>query len=160
MILSFDILGAPVGEPRHRSRAAKINGKWMAMAYPDKRADPWKRCVREAASSAIDGGQFPLTEPCRVELEFRMPRPKAHHVAGDRSRPLKDGAPSWHSSKPDLDNAVKLVLDAMVSWPKKAPALVLQDDDLVSVLVASKRYTLEGEAPGCRVTMTKIKDLP
>ena len=158
MILEIDIKGIPMGEPRHRSRAAQIKGKWMAMAYPDKRADPWKRACVEAARAAVNA-TFPLTEACHVQLVFRMPRPKSHRVAGKEDRPLKASAPWWHSSKPDADNLVKAVLDALTAWPKKSKPLVFLDDNLVSMLTVAKRYTQEGEEPGCYVTVSMVEEV-
>lgn len=90
------------------------------------------RAQEVARERALDS----LSGPARLKLEFRMPRTK--------SLPKRTERP--HVSKPDLSNVCKSTEDGLV------PAL-LADDRAVVLLVASKRYALAGETPGCQVTI-------
>jgi len=151
---TFKVLGKPVGEPRHRSFVQ--NGRMRAARNP--MADPWKHAVRNAA---FEAGCKLFTGPVRVSMHFWLQRPKAHHIAGDRSRPLRDGMPNWIVSKPDIDNLVKAVIDALGPWPKGGKPIAWKDDDIVVEIHARKLYT-EGpdyDLTGCHINIAEAKTL-
>lgn len=79
-----------------------------------------------------------LSGPIDLELGFTMPIPASTSKA--RARGL-DGQP--HTNKPDIDNLVKLVLDAM-------NGLIITDDATVWRLSCSKVYGLE---PSTRISV-------
>jgi len=149
---TFQVVGKPIGEPRHRSFMR--NGRMTAARNP--MADPWKKAVRAAA---IQARCKLFAGPVRVSLHFWVQRPKAHYVAGDRARPLKDSAPDWFTSKPDVDNMAKAVIDALGPWPKGAPPVAWKDDDIVVELHANKRYTPREAEPnpatGCDINIAE-----
>lgn len=83
-----------------------------------------------------------------VILEFYLPRPKSHYRTGKFSSLLNKGAPKYHTSKPDVDNLAKLVLDElgkMRYW---------KDDAQVVELTVSKHYNDIFDT-GCKI-ITKV----
>jgi Holliday junction resolvase RusA-like endonuclease len=129
----LDVVGIPKAQAR--PRVYLQGGK--PRAHSPKA--PWHTLVSYAAMLARDRGESCLTGATRVELEFRMPR-----VSGlPKSREVP------HTKKPDLDNMCK-VIDSLV------PALLVDDRQVVQI-VASKRYALAGEAPGCRIVLSELE---
>lgn len=83
-------------------------------------------------------------------MQFVLPRSQATVRAAKRNRRLGI-APETpaHTTRPDVDNLAKLLLDAMVSagW--------LTDDTRVIELVAAKRYAGDDETPGVELTVCR-----
>lgn len=137
------ILGTP--KPQARPRAACRNGKAF-MYNPDSKAQKeWKLAIDATlsrhANKQLDGA-------FEVVLEFYMPRPKSHYKSGRFSHILKDDAPLEHTSRGDVDNLCKVVLDRITKcgyW---------KDDSNVIYLTISKHYDDLFEA-GVRV-ITKV----
>ena len=76
--------------------------------------------------------------PIQVEIEFVFSIPRS-------SRGKEPG--DWHSSRPDLDNLIKWVLDI-------GNTILFTDDCIVSKLIASKSY---GSEPKTIITITKLE---
>jgi len=76
----------------------------------------------------------PMTCPLRVDLHLYYPRPKGHYGTGRNAGQLKDSAPTWHTKKPDRDNADKLVLDALTG-------IFWLDDSVVCAGEIVKKYS-------------------
>jgi Holliday junction resolvase RusA-like endonuclease len=150
-MLAFQAFGDPVGEPR--AQPSRAGGKLRM--HRNSMADPWKRAVRAAALEALgrvpSSPVFPPRAPVLVTLEFRLRRPAAHHVARDRARPLRKGAPAWPTPKPDIDNLAKAVLDALGQWPRGARPILWADDQQVTALWARKSYATTEAPPGVSV---------
>jgi Holliday junction resolvase RusA-like endonuclease len=70
-----------------------------------------------------------------------MPRPKAHLK---RDGSVKANSPVWHCKKPDLDNLIKAVTDAITDTQR-----VWLDDSQICQISATKSYALN--ASGCSV---------
>jgi Holliday junction resolvase RusA-like endonuclease len=79
-----------------------------------------------------------------VELDFFLPRPKAHL---DKHGVLKQKSPVWCQKKPDLDNLIKAVTDAITDTQK-----VWLDDSQICEITATKTYALN--AVGCSVSIS------
>lgn len=70
--------------------------------------------VRDAFQRAMkEAGLAPLEGAIEVAVTFTFRRPQHHHVAGDRTRPLKANAPTYHVQDPDLDKLLRSVADAL-----------------------------------------------
>ncbi len=84
--------------------------------------------------------QLKSTEPCnspmRVFLQFWMKRPKSHFRTGKYSGILKEAAPKIHVGRPDVDNLIKFVFDAL-------NGLVWTDDCIIYSIGAFKLYCEE-----------------
>ena len=123
--IEFNAYGIPKAQPRAK---ACIRGK-RAGVYDPGTADDWKSIVRAAAKEVWNG--VPFDGPVRVCLRFYMPRPKSHFGKNG----LKESAPGFVTTKPDLDNLEKSVLDALTNvgmW---------RDDSQVVAVSKEKRYT-------------------
>lgn len=98
----------------------------------------WRRLIAEVFSKRVTQRADEL-QPIGIEVTFVVDRPKVHHVAGDRSRPLKGDAPAFptRQNTNDLDKMLRLLDDALQD------SGLLVDDAQVVELVARKAY------PGC-----------
>ena len=135
--IEFFVPGAPVG--KGRPRAAR-RGTGVVMFTPEKTAG-YEALVAAAASNAMRAEAGPLfTGPLEAVLEMRIPIPaswsKAHKAAALAGTELP-------TSKPDIDNVAKAILDA-------CNGVVFRDDAQVVMLVATKAFSDE---PGVRVVI-------
>lgn len=92
-------------------------------------------------------GPFPIVDP--VELRVRFVLPMRQGDIRVRTRvPEK-----WDPTRPDLDNLLKLLLDAatMAGWWK--------DDALVVRIVAEKTTAAEGEESGTHLVLETVAPL-
>ena len=85
-----------------------------------------------------------LKGPIRVDIDAEFKRPQRLMRKKDPSTRM------WNCSKPDLDNTVKTVLDAMVK------AGVMKDDAQVADLRARSFYCAKLDVPHVRVTWEAI----
>ena len=79
---------------------------------------------------------YPIDEPVSIEFEFGMKRPKSHFGTGKNANKLKPSAPEYHTKKPDVDNIIKLVFDALNGefWT---------DDSVIDEIVARKVWAYD-----------------
>ena len=123
--IEFNAFGIPKAQPRAK---ACIRGK-RAGVYDPGTANDWKSIVRAGAMEVWSGVSF--DGPVRVFLWFHLPRPKSHFT----KKGLRPDSPLYVTSKPDLDNLEKAVLDALTNvgmW---------RDDSQVVFVAKEKRYT-------------------
>lgn len=136
-LVQFSVFGTPKGQPRVRAFAR--GGK--ASVFDPGTADGWKHLVVLAAASQQP--KEPIDEMVAMSIIFLLPRPK---------RLCTKKASALHlvpcTSKPDLDNAVKAVLDALTQagWFK--------DDALVYSVFVEKYYADQGARPGANIRIT------
>lgn len=71
----------------------------------------WRGLIR-TAMQADPPPSGPLECAVAVSLVIGVLRPKSHHVAGDRARPLKDGVPDLPPAGRDIDKVQRAVFDA------------------------------------------------
>ena len=93
---------------------------------------PWRASIASEARAAMLGAP-PLEGPVEVVGVFVFPRPKAHFRTGRFAGDLRESAPYWHVSKPDLDKLQRAIGDALVG-------IVLRDDSQVARWDVNKRY--------------------
>lgn len=133
------ILGEPKAQKRHRS--VKM-GNFIRQYDPSaKDKDDLLYVVQQQAPKE------PFTCPISLSVDFYFTRPKSHYRSGKNSRLLKDTPPLWHLSKPDADNCLKLIQDAMnkVFW---------RDDSLICDVHITKRYDIN---PRIEINITPLK---
>ena len=139
-ITSFFVAGVPIPQPRQRHRVMQVNGKYVATSYVSKShpVQEWKGRIRIIARNPYE---TPITRPVEIALEFTLPRPSS------RTRKTIENAPYWSTARPDIDNLVKAVLDALtdIAWDDDtqvarlmASKLVAGDDDEVGVMISIK----------------------
>lgn len=136
-VITFRATGVPKGQPRPRAFARK----GRVRVYTPGTAEAWKSQIAEAAKTwhglKIEG-------PIMLTVDFLMPRPRSHFRRNGDVRPT---APQWHTSRPDLDNLLKAVLDALTTVG------VWRDDNEVVEIVSRKRYATETE-PGAIISIS------
>lgn len=135
MKLDFFVSGVPKAQPRVK---AFVRGGHAGVYTPDS-AESWKQAVRQRAIA--NAPESLMAHPVRVELDFFLPRPKAHHK---RDGSVKSNSPVWHCKKPDLDNLIKAVTDAITDTQR-----VWLDDSQICQITATKTYAIN--AAGCSV---------
>jgi Holliday junction resolvase RusA-like endonuclease len=129
------IPGEPVAQPR-----VKVSTRGgFARAYVDAKhpCHAMKEAIRLVWQSNV--GRC-LTGPVSVRMVFWFDRPKNHSKAR-RSK----GEPKI--SRPDIDNLVKLGLDAL-------NGVAYNDDGQVYLLLAEKRYIGPGDQAGTEIIIT------
>lgn len=132
--------GVPFSQKR--ARATSVGG-FTRMYDPSKSEKAIiKAQIMEQAPT------IPTTDPVKIVMCFVMPRPDNHYGTGKNAGVLKASAPAVHTSKPDLDNMEKIILDSMNK-------LYFRDDSQVCVVLKKKIY---GESPKTEIllqTLTK-----
>jgi len=134
--LYFEVPGDPVAQPRHRVRTI---GKRSMLYLPSKHpVHGYKAAIRAAFTGAV--GEWPTITGAvhlSVYLQFEMPKSWS-----DKKRNQLKGVK--HTGKPDLDNVLKAVCDALTDCK------VWQDDRQVAAIYMSKRWAESGRT-GIRV---------
>lgn len=124
--IQLNVLGEPTAQKRHRS---------VRMGSFNRQYDP----------SASDKGDFlsivqkhapeaPYAVPLQIDLQFYFTRPKSHYKTGKNAHLLKDNPPIYHTSRPDVDNLSKFVMDALnkIYW---------KDDSYIASCNIQKLYS-------------------
>lgn len=127
-------------------QGSKNVGKHGGIFESSKALGPWRDAVRAETQRIIDK-EFPGA--VRVSLVFRMKRPKGHYRTGRNSALLRDNAPAYPASKPDVDKLARAVLDGLTeggAW---------KDDGQVVYLTAVKKYAFP---TGCLITVSEMEE--
>lgn len=98
----------------------------------NKATKPWRGAVSAAAAERMNG-QSPLLGPVKVVVTFCFPRPKAHYRTGKNAHLLRDDAPVFRTSFPDLDKLQRAIGDALTG-------IVIRDDKLIVAWHTVKMY--------------------
>lgn len=128
MKVDFFVAGIPKAQPRVK---AFVRGGHAGVYTPDS-AESWKQAVRQQATA--NAPESTVAHPVRVSLDFFLPRPKTHCK---RDGSLKENSPVWHCKKPDLDNLIKAVTDAITDTQR-----IWLDDSQICQISATKTYAL------------------
>lgn len=122
--ISFFISG--VAKPAGSKRGffiPKLKRVVITDANPNSR--DWKTDVKHAA---IEHYQGPLLDcPIKLRLTFHVMRPKSHYRSGKNAALLKDGAPKFPTSKPDVLKLARGVEDALTSVIWKDDAQIVDE---------------------------------
>lgn len=130
-MIQFFIPGTPIPQPRQRH--AMIGGHVRNYTPTKHPVNAFKASARMAARQAYQGP--PLEGPIELRVLFLMPRPKRMQW---KTRPMPR---EWHTGKPDCENIIKSLQDALTG-------LVWVDDAQVCRLMAEKFYCRGDEQPG------------
>jgi len=104
-VIFFRVNGTPKPQPRPRATVMRIGGKFTARVYNPMDADDWKGLIKRAAMQRLPAE--PIPGPVVCQCQFFMPRP-------DRLMRRRDpDGPVDCDTKPDLDNLIKAVMDAI-----------------------------------------------
>jgi crossover junction endodeoxyribonuclease RusA len=135
--MDFFCPGVPVaqGSKRHVGHGVMVEQL--------KNLQPWREALIAAAQAAPSQERF--SGPVRVTIVFRFPRLKGHYRTGKHAGELRQNAPRFKESAPDLDKLCRAVGDSLTM------AGTLRDDCLIVSLAAAKIYD---DRPGARVVIT------
>ena len=128
MKITLTIPGKPMPQKRHRS----ARGGWM---YDPSKKDKESFLLKCGAQwNLVDLFFMTGKEPIKIKLKFYCPYMVKHHLSNSRHKPLKKTLPDRQIDKPDLDNLIKFVLDALNGY-------YYNDDKQVYKIEAEKRYS-------------------
>ena len=123
----FTIPGAPVAKGRPRFRAIK---KFISTYTPKKTLMAEKE-IRKCFEEQHPTLNLPLNGPISLTVKFLMPIPIS--LSKKKKEALKL---TPHTKKPDVDNLVKTVCDALNDY-------VWKDDSQIYMVTAIKAYAAE-----------------
>lgn len=140
--ISFIVPGVPVAQPRQRHRTYRVGGRTIVGNYvaSDSPIHTWKSLIRIEAAKAYSGP--PLDGFIRLKVTCVWPRTKAL---------LAKRAPDGRipkSTKPDFDNVVKAVCDALNGW--------WADDARVCEATIYKHYASRDESPHAEIEVQQF----
>ena len=118
-------------EPKAQSRPRFSNANGYARAYEKADIKKWKMTVAEMIIKQMvenNWRKFMTGTAVAFSVAFSIPFPKSY---SKKKRIELDGAP--HIQKPDVDNYVKALFDALTG-------VLWEDDDQVSYLSATKAW--------------------
>lgn len=119
--------------PPVAKQRARVSRGW---AYTPKKTVDFENSVKFLAQAQWNRPQW--GGPISMSITFVLPRPKA------RRKDL------WVSVRPDLDNYIKAIMDAL------GKAQIYQDDGQICELYATKRYETEDLSPRIVVKIAQL----
>lgn len=128
----IDIIPIGKGRPRVSTRGG------FARAYTPKRTATYETIIRNYAEEHCN--MFEADIPLKCKIIFYMPIPKS------TPRKLRDKL-YWHTKKPDTDNCLKAVLDAL-------NGVAYEDDSQIVIIKSKKIYS---ERPGILIKISEVK---
>jgi Holliday junction resolvase RusA-like endonuclease len=140
-LLDITIGGMPVGQGRPRA----VRTPMGVRMHPAKKSAQWQALAAEVMREQW-GEREPYAEPVRLVVIA---------VGARGSVVIADGiGRRWRTSKPDVDNVVKAVADAIVA------AGVIVDDTFVCELVARSERAADGEEPHVQIALGPLPPKP
>ena len=121
--VEFELFTRPIPQARHRHR----NG---GKGTYDPCSEQKQEFVRQALQVCAQPPVADRAKPFRCSLEFCFARPKSHYLKSGR---LRKGARALATGRPDVDNLIKFVFDAL-------NGVYFVDDAQCVQVAASKAY--------------------
>lgn len=140
--VSFFVPGIPKGQPR--PRAFKMGNR--VRVYDPHTAENWKSCIAVAVQDQLP--KNPFQGPVTYSIQFYLPRPKNLFRKKDPEGIIP------HIKKPDIDNLLKAVFDALTSLG------LWNDDTQLYKGAAEKNYHSKTGKPGAMMKFffTEVPD--
>jgi Holliday junction resolvase RusA-like endonuclease len=167
-VIKLRVYGTPVPQGSTRAFAVRKGGAptgRVVVTGDNTKTKSWRQKVVDEARSHLaaraEAGRCGLCdrldththggESLAVNLIFILPRPAVHYGRGRNAGSVKDSAPRWPATKPDLDKLCRAVLDALTD------AGVWRDDSQVVMLSAGKMYGRDdSDRPGCEIEVSTL----
>lgn len=134
--------GKPYPQGSKDAHVIHAKGQRPRAVLVDKHSDELKAWRTEVATQArnVMVGAEPLTGPVCFSAAFYIKRPKAHYRTGRFAALLRDDAPLYCATKPDVDKLVRAILDALTG------VVYADDSQVVALGDTTKLYanTVEG----------------
>lgn len=116
------------GTPQQQGSKRFVRGRGIEA---NKNLAPWRADAIHAIQQQFDGREV-ITGPIRVQAICRYVRPKSHYRTGRNAHLVRENAPYWKASAPDLDKLQRAIGDALT----QSGAIV--DDSQIVAWDASK----------------------
>ena len=126
MQIKFEVLGTPVWKSRPKFSA--VNGH--AVAYTPAKTANYETLVKLSYQQKYAGCMFDKDKPLRAIIRAFFPIPKS--VSKKKREQMRD-LRILHTKRPDVDNIVKAILDAL-------NGVAYYDDSQVAEVMISKAY--------------------
>lgn len=146
------------GEPvrRHRKDCPLGGGRATGCMCPvlvntledNPHAAAWKEAVGWIARQQYHGEA--LDGPLSVEMIFYKPRPKSHFGTGRNAGLLKDSAPAFPTTRPDVLKLARAIEDGL------SGGVIYSDDALIVSEGIAKRWCAAGEEERVEVVIRQI----
>lgn len=142
-MITFFAPGKP--EPAGSKRAFVLKGGAHAgraiITDANAKSKPWQQTVKHAAMLAYQGE--PMTGPLQLDVTFTIVRPQGHFGSGKNAYKVKDSAPAFPTSKPDVLKLARGLEDALTG-------IIYVDD---SQIVSEHLFKVYGTRPGAEVSI-------
>ena len=141
--VKFTVQGIPVakGRPKFARRGNFVK------AYTPQATVSYENLVKLSFLQAVGPEFKPYDQAICVRVNAHFARPKGHFGTGRNEGVLKKSAPEHMMVKPDADNVVKAVIDAL-------NGVAFLDDKQIIHVHGSKAYS---ERPRCEVEICTIQ---
>ncbi|MBL8757514.1 MAG: RusA family crossover junction endodeoxyribonuclease [Phycisphaerae bacterium] len=161
--LVITVPGKPASQDRRTRQLRAKDGRQFAGTYLLPQTRKWREKILFAARRHPDFPREPWEGPIRVSIEAFFQRPKAMHAKKYPTDAIRK------NTKPDADNLVKAVLDALTPPRAKrvtteAERAVLRkgymwlDDGQVHLGPVDRWYAAIDAGPGVIITVERIKE--
>ena len=140
-MIEIIIQGNPTAQQRHRFGYRK--GKIHTYDPSSQKKDDFLVLIHNQAPKSPLKGAISLT------CKFYCTRPKAHFGTGSNAKKLKTSAPLWVSKRPDIDNYLKLIMDA-------GNGVLYQDDSQIVKVLMLKSYSIK---PRTEITLEELENV-
>lgn len=144
-MISFRVPGVPVQQGS--MNAFVVNGRAVVTHKSPKALKDYR--ARVAVAAEIAGARC-TRGPVSVRVSFYMQRPKSHFGTGRNEGVLKDSAPRYCTTTPDVDKLARSILDALTG-------VCFNDDSQVVELRAVRLYADDRNQPGTSVAVTELE---
>jgi Holliday junction resolvase RusA-like endonuclease len=156
----FFVPGRAVPQGSKTAMISKSTGKPIVVDK-DQRLPQWRRKVtNEAIETQAELMQtnpalyemLPFRGPVGISVRFIMERPKFHYGTGRNADHVKDSAPKYPATMPDIDKMLRAILDALTD------AQVWLDDGQVVYVLTTKVYPGNAQVvPGVVVEVGEMR---
>lgn len=146
--LTFEVVGNAKPAGSKRPVRAGGTGRILLVDSSGKDGKAWRDAVAHAAAAAmLEARETELFDgPLTLSLIFRRPRPKGHFGSGKNAGKLRENAPPYPTTRPDVLKLARSVEDAM-------SGVVYRDD---SQIVDEHLHKVYGIPAGVRVVVTEV----
>lgn len=135
--ISFTVPGSPVG--KQRPRFSRKSGR----TYTPEKTVNYETLVRLSYQQQVDAEPFERDKPLSLKLEIYQQIPNS---VSKKKREMMIGKKMLPTKRPDIDNVVKCICDAL-------NMVCFHDDAQIIKLHVEKYFS---EFPEVRVTITEI----
>lgn len=161
--ITITVAGEPQSQDRRTRQLRAKDGRQFAGTYLLPQTRKWREAILFAARRHPEFPRDPWDGPVRVSIEAFFPRPKAMHAKKYPRDAIRK------NTKPDADNLVKAVLDALT--PPRAKRVTTEeqravlrkgylwiDDGQVHLGAVDRWYHAVDAGPGVIITVERIKE--